>query len=308
LAKFERNSTKRNFYFETEGIQAYSWNIVDTPNSARKQCSKYQNSSSHDSQPNIEKNKLITTEVSKTSQIVPISYNTHRGDITNIDFHSSNSGKKWCSKQIHDSSIQRIDIQKCRSHCIQPPLNLPTWITWSIAKCSKSPCYMGLHESITWISPISWQNANISLISRISHAHIICELPNIVSTPRHRSSSRCCEALIKQFSLCTYVIVTTRAQKGPSDWGTPRYWVFVPSRWRAVESTWGFHIDSTWEQQSWQESHEYSWGWWLAHLGRSLPLIFCIHVRSGPIYWGVIYLAKKIIRWWYFTCKHASLF
>jgi hypothetical protein len=36
---------------------------------------------------------------------------------------------------------------------------------------------------------------------------------------------------------------------------------------------------------------------------RSLPLIFCIHVRSGPIYWGVIYLAKKIIRWWYFTCK-----
>jgi hypothetical protein len=38
--------------------------------------------------------------------------------------------------------------------------------------------------------------------------------------------------------------------------------------------------------------------------GRSLPLIFCIHVRSGPIYWGGgIYLAKKIIRWWYFTCK-----
>jgi hypothetical protein len=37
--------------------------------------------------------------------------------------------------------------------------------------------------------------------------------------------------------------------------------------------------------------------------GRSLPLIFCIHMRSGPIYWGVIYLAKKIIRWWYFTCK-----
>jgi hypothetical protein len=37
--------------------------------------------------------------------------------------------------------------------------------------------------------------------------------------------------------------------------------------------------------------------------GRSLPLIFCIHVRSGPICWGVIYLAKEIIRWWYFTCK-----
>ena len=30
--------------------------------------------------------------------------------------------------------------------------------------------------------------------------------------------------------------------------------------------------------------------------GSSLPLIFCIHVRSGPIYWGVIYLAEKIIR------------
>jgi hypothetical protein len=42
--------------------------------------------------------------------------------------------------------------------------------------------------------------------------------------------------------------------------------------------------------------------------GRSLPLIFCIHVRSGPTYWGVIYLAEKIIRWWYFTCKHVSLF
>ena len=43
----------------------------------------------------------------------------------------------------------------------------------------------------------------------------------------------------------------------------------------------------------------------VACLGGSLPLIFCIHVRSGPIYWGegVIYLAKKIIRWWYFTCK-----
>jgi hypothetical protein len=37
--------------------------------------------------------------------------------------------------------------------------------------------------------------------------------------------------------------------------------------------------------------------------GSSLPLIFCIHVRSGPIYWGVYLLAKKIIRWWCFTCK-----
>jgi hypothetical protein len=44
---------------------------------------------------------------------------------------------------------------------------------------------------------------------------------------------------------------------------------------------------------------------WLeeAGSGRSLPLKFCIHVHSGPIYWGVIYLAKKIIRWWHFTCK-----
>ena len=39
--------------------------------------------------------------------------------------------------------------------------------------------------------------------------------------------------------------------------------------------------------------------------GGARPLIFWIHVRSGPIYWGggVIHLAKKIIRWWYFTCK-----
>jgi hypothetical protein len=42
---------------------------------------------------------------------------------------------------------------------------------------------------------------------------------------------------------------------------------------------------------------------WTSYLGRSLPLIFCIHVRLGPTYWGVIYLAKKIIRRWYFTCK-----
>jgi hypothetical protein len=39
-------------------------------------------------------------------------------------------------------------------------------------------------------------------------------------------------------------------------------------------------------------------------LGSSLPLIFCIHVRLGPIQWGgVIYLAKKIIRWLHFTFK-----
>jgi hypothetical protein len=36
--------------------------------------------------------------------------------------------------------------------------------------------------------------------------------------------------------------------------------------------------------------------------GSSLPLIFCIRVWDLFI-GGVIYLAKKIIRWWYFTCK-----
>jgi hypothetical protein len=30
--------------------------------------------------------------------------------------------------------------------------------------------------------------------------------------------------------------------------------------------------------------------------GRSLPLIFCIHVSSGPIYWGGYLPYKKIIR------------
>ena len=61
------------------------------------------------------------------------------------------------------------------------------------------------------------------------------------------------------------------------------------------------------------------WSW---SPGRSLPLIFCIHVRSGPIYWGgylpckkynkvmVFYMKKawKYYMWWYFTCKHVSLF
>jgi hypothetical protein len=37
--------------------------------------------------------------------------------------------------------------------------------------------------------------------------------------------------------------------------------------------------------------------------GRSLPLIFCIHMRSGPIYWGGYLPCKKDYRWWYFTCK-----
>ena len=47
-------------------------------------------------------------------------------------------------------------------------------------------------------------------------------------------------------------------------------------------------------------------GWihyWAKNSGGALPLIFCIHVRLGPIYWGIIYLAKRIIRWWYITCK-----
>jgi hypothetical protein len=40
-----------------------------------------------------------------------------------------------------------------------------------------------------------------------------------------------------------------------------------------------------------------------SHSGSSLPLIFCIHVCSGPIYWGGYLPCKKIIRWWSFTCK-----
>jgi hypothetical protein len=55
--------------------------------------------------------------------------------------------------------------------------------------------------------------------------------------------------------------------------------------------------------------------------GRSLPLIFCIQCVRDLFIGGVIYLAKKIIMdgilhvkawkyymWWYFTCKHVSLF
>ena len=86
---------------------------------------------------------------------------------------------------------------------------------------------MGRHKSCTWISPISWQHANSSLISCSSHAHRTRELANILSTPRHRSSSHSCVALDKQFSFCTHVIVTTRAQKGPSHWRTPRYSSFL---------------------------------------------------------------------------------
>jgi hypothetical protein len=41
--------------------------------------------------------------------------------------------------------------------------------------------------------------------------------------------------------------------------------------------------------------------------GGALPLIFCIHVHSGPIYWGAIYLAKKIIRYGIFQNKGKCL-
>ena len=41
------------------------------------------------------------------------------------------------------------------------------------------------------------------------------------------------------------------------------------------------------------------WVYWQHSSGAALPLIFCTHVHSGRI----IYLAKRIIRWWYCTCK-----
>ena len=41
--------------------------------------------------------------------------------------------------------------------------------------------------------------------------------------------------------------------------------------------------------------------------GGALPLIFCIHVRSGPIYWGGIYLAEKIIMYGIFQNKNACI-
>jgi hypothetical protein len=48
--------------------------------------------------------------------------------------------------------------------------------------------------------------------------------------------------------------------------------------------------------------------WWTSRQGSgsSLPLIFCIHVHSGPIYWGSHWPCKKIIRWWNFTCKKSE--
>ena len=38
----------------------------------------------------------------------------------------------------------------------------------------------------------------------------------------------------------------------------------------------------------------------------SLPLIFCTHVRSGPIYRGTNYLAEKIIRYSIFSKKRCD--
>ena len=42
--------------------------------------------------------------------------------------------------------------------------------------------------------------------------------------------------------------------------------------------------------------------------GGSLPLIFCIHVRLGLIYWGAIYLVEKIIRYGIFQNKGVMVF
>ena len=41
--------------------------------------------------------------------------------------------------------------------------------------------------------------------------------------------------------------------------------------------------------------------------GGAFSLILCRHVCSGPIYWGVIYLEKRIIRWWYFIWKEPGI-
>jgi hypothetical protein len=43
-------------------------------------------------------------------------------------------------------------------------------------------------------------------------------------------------------------------------------------------------------------------------LGGALPLIFCIHMHSGPIYWGAIYLVEKIIRYGIFQNKDKCLY
>ena len=42
--------------------------------------------------------------------------------------------------------------------------------------------------------------------------------------------------------------------------------------------------------------------------GGSLPLMFCIHVRLTPIYWGANYLAEKIIRYGIFQNKGVMVF
>ena len=102
-------------------------------------------------------------------------------------------------------------------------------------------------------------------------------------------------------------------------------WDGTPNRWRCTQSlSCGIMSIFFWNQQNKNRDIKlqmhlvwlkyFMWGcgskwiyllWNLTLLssGSSLPLIFCIHMRSGPIYRGVIYLAKKIIRWWYFTCK-----
>jgi hypothetical protein len=49
--------------------------------------------------------------------------------------------------------------------------------------------------------------------------------------------------------------------------------------------------------------HQICW-WCYLCPGTSLRLRFCIHVRSGPIYWGGYLPCKNIMRWWYFTCKN----
>ena len=42
---------------------------------------------------------------------------------------------------------------------------------------------------------------------------------------------------------------------------------------------------------------------WMNVSGGAVPLKFCIQVRSRSNNWGGYFLAKNIIRWWYFTCK-----
>ena len=46
----------------------------------------------------------------------------------------------------------------------------------------------------------------------------------------------------------------------------------------------------------------------ILRLGGSLPLIFCIHIRSKPIYRGAVYLAEKIKRYGIFQNKGKFLY